>query len=147
MKSQAYVHVYLLLFRNQQLLLSLRQNTGYEDNKWSLVAGHQEVGESAMEALVREAYEEIGIKIDSKNLEALHVMHRKTNRENIDIFVKCTTWQGEIENKEPHKCGGLKFFDLNNFPANTVEYVKDAIRSALEKRIYSELGWEKAIAK
>jgi len=142
MKSKASVCVYLLLFKDQKILLSLRKNTGYEDNRWALVAGHQDVGESAMNSLIREAREEIGININLEDLEVLHVMHRKTDRENIDIFMKCKSWQGEIKNEEPHKCGGLKFFALHNLPENISEYNKFAIESALKKNSYSEVGWQ-----
>ena len=52
MKSKANVSAYLLLMQENQLLLSMRQNTGYEDNKWGLVSGHQEVGESATDTMI-----------------------------------------------------------------------------------------------
>ena len=41
-KLRSYVCVYLVLERDGKVLLSLRENTGYEDGKWSLVAGHAE---------------------------------------------------------------------------------------------------------
>ena len=64
----------------------LRQNTGYLDNYWSFPAGHVETGESATEGMIREAREELGIILSPDNLQVVHVMHRKTNRLNVDIF-------------------------------------------------------------
>ena len=140
-KSKANVAAYLLLVKDDKILLSLRQNTGYEDNKWSLVAGHQEVGESVMQAMVRETKEEIGIEIKIGNLKVLHVMHRNTNREYINIFLECRNWQGNVENKEPSKCGGLKFYSIDKLPNNIIPYVGEAIKMAFSGQIYSEIGW------
>jgi 8-oxo-dGTP pyrophosphatase MutT (NUDIX family) len=129
------------------VLLSLRENTGYEDGKWCLIAGHQEEGEAATEAMIREALEEIGIIINRRDLKPIHIMHRNTNREGIDIFFECDRWENTPENKEQDKSGGLKFFSLQELPDNMVEYVKEAIKSGMEGDCYSELGWkERAIA-
>ena len=123
-KLRSYVCVYLLLERDGKILLSLRKNTGYEDGKWSLVAGHAEEGETAREAMIREAMEETNITILLEDLEFAYVMDRKSpNRQNIDIFFKCLKYEGELRNSEPHKCGGLSFFDVNNLPENMLNYV------------------------
>lgn len=56
---------------------------------WSLVAGHVENGESATAAMIRETYEEIGITLSPDQIKVVHVMHRQTNRLNVDIFSDC----------------------------------------------------------
>ncbi len=145
MKAMTFVAVYLVLMRDNQVLMSLRENTGYADGQWSLVAGHQEVGEAASSAMVREAYEEAGIVIDESDLIPIHIMHRKTNREAVDIFFECHVWENVLENKEPHKCGGLKFFSLGDFPENTLSYVKEAIEMGKEGKFFSEQGWKETL--
>ena len=46
----------------REILLQLRQNTGYMDDHWEFAAGgHLEKGETFDEAMVREAKEELGI--------------------------------------------------------------------------------------
>lgn len=141
MKPKAYVNVYLFLLKDSKVLLSLRQNTGYEDHNWAPVSGNQELGESAMQAMIREAKEEIGVEIAEDNLRVVHTMHRKTNRENVDIFMMCSEWKGAIVNKEPHKCAGLEFYALNQLPSNIVNYVEVALKMWFSSKFYSELGW------
>ena len=140
-KAKAHVCVYLVLRKDDKVLLSQRQNTGYEDGNWGLVSGHSETSEPAMQALCREAFEEIGIKISPSDLEVIHVMHRKTEREDIDIFMHCNAWQGEITNKEPEKCGGLEFFSKDSFPKEMVGYVKRALENIELQKVYDEVGW------
>lgn len=141
MHQKANVNVYLVIVENNRVLLSLRENTGYEDGKWSLIAGNVEAGESVKQALVREAEEEVGIIIHPNDLSVLHVMHRKTDRENVDIFMSCLKWDKKIINAEPHKCGGLTYFDLNQLPENTIPYIVEVIQNLQRKSFYSEFGW------
>ncbi len=109
---------------------------------WCLVAGHVENGESATEGMIREAREEIGIDLYPDQIQVVHVMHRKTNRLNIDMFFDCTSWGSEIQNLEPEKCEKLEFFPLSSLPSNIVDYNETALRHILEGKFYSELGWK-----
>ena len=57
---------YVFLLRDgaagTEVLLQLRQNTGYMDDHWAAAAaGHVERGETAYDAARREALEEIGV--------------------------------------------------------------------------------------
>jgi len=140
-REGASVNAYLILKQEGKVLLHLRQNTGYCDGLWSLVAGHVEEGESATEGMIREAYEEIGIR--PSGLKVVHIMHRKTNRMNVDVFFECTSWDGRVENREPDKCGGLEFFSLNDLPLNIVDYNVLALNAIEQGCFYSEVGWDR----
>lgn len=74
--------VYLILWKREETLMLKRRNTGYCDRMYGLVAGHLGDGESALQALVREAQDEADIKININD-----VMHRQSNRFNIDLFL------------------------------------------------------------
>ena len=62
MRFQVVPAAYVFLLRGSEVLLQLRQNTGYRDGHWAAAAaGHVEHGESVLVAAVREAEEEIGL--------------------------------------------------------------------------------------
>lgn len=141
MVGNTSVNAYLILRQENNILLHLRKNTGYCDGMWGLVAGHVEDGESATEGMIREAKEEIGIALHSDQLQVVHIMHRRTNRLNIDVFFDCHSWQGEIRNCEPEKCEKLELFSFDSLPSNMVESNAVALKHVLEGNFYSEVGW------
>lgn len=144
---------YLVLIKDNKVLLQRRFNTGYEDGKYSMVAGHVDRGESFTQTIIREVKEEAGIELKREDLKAVHVMHRDSGEEypqdivedineRLDVFFTADKWAGEIENKEPHKCDDLSWFDLDNLPENIIHYVKQAIDCIKNKIFYSEHGWK-----
>lgn len=135
--------VYLILRQGGEVLLSLRKNTGWHDGEYSLPSGHLEGNETLVEAMSREAEEEIGIIVAPEDLQLVHVMHRKQpDQERIDFFFSATKWTGEPENKEPEKCGGLGWYKMSSLPTDIIPYIKRAIRKSLSGKMYSEHGWD-----
>ncbi|MDR0406703.1 MAG: NUDIX domain-containing protein [Holosporales bacterium] len=119
--------VYLVLENAQnKILLLKRLNTGYMDGFYSLVAGHIEAQEKPSKAIIREAYEEAGIKLHPDDVQLQHIMCRY-NVGVVDYFFKATHWEGMISNKEPEKCSELAFYALEALPENTVSYVREAL--------------------
>lgn len=132
--------VYLILIKNNKILLLRRQNTGYEDGKYGLPAGHLEDNETLKEGLKREVKEEIGIDI-AIDVNLVHIMHRRGQDIRIDFFFKVGKYEGDIENKEPEKCDDLSWFSLDALPNNIIPYIKQAIEKSQKKILYSEIGW------
>ena len=133
---------YLILIKNNKILLLRRFNTGYEDGNYSVVAGHLDGNETFIQTIIREAKEEAGINIKPENLEVVHMMHRRVpGEERIDCFIVADNWKGEPRIMEPHKCDDLSWFDLNNLPSNVIPYIRQAIDCILKKILYSEFGW------
>ena len=121
--------VHLFFIDDDRVLLLLRANTGYMDGYYSLVAGHIEPGESAVQAAVREAAEEAGVVIMPQDTEVVGVMHRKDGEERIDFFVRVHRWVGEPFNAESEKCSDLRWFQLGALPENIVPYVFRALQN------------------
>ena len=131
--------VYLILTKNNRILLSRRYNTGFFDGYYSFPAGHLDGGETLKQAMVREASEEIGIPLDLNDLELVHTLNRKMlNDERVDFFFTVKKWQGQPEIMEPDKCDDLAWFEFNGLPENTIPYIKQVIDSYLNNINYSE---------
>jgi len=133
--------VHLFLLRNGRVLLLRRFNTGYEDGNYSVVAGHLNGGETVAEAAIREAREEVGVAIHPDDVEVVGVMHRRSNDERIDFFVKITSWDGEPFNRESDKCDELLWCTLESLPHNTIPYVRQALENYRSGIWYEEFGW------
>lgn len=134
------VAVYLILHKDNEILLLLRDNTGFMDGRYSLVAGHVEAGETPSEAMIREAKEEANLDIQPEDLIPAMISYRNTpdNPTYVDFYFHCSHWQGEIHNNEPDKCAELKFFAQDSLPDNMVGYVRNVINH-LDKTTYLEL--------
>ena len=132
MRFQVVPAAYVLLRRSAdgaaQLLLQLRQGTGYMDGHWAAAAaGHVEAGESVLAAAVREAAEELGIDIDPADLVPLCAMHRTVAPhgpidERVDFFFECRGWTGEPRTQEADKSADLRWFDLARLPDPVVPH-------------------------
>jgi len=120
---------YLLMVRDEKLLLIRRQNSGFADGLLSLPAGHIEAGESIKDAMIREANEETGAIINPEDLQFIHVVYHHGDCLYVDFYWLCTKWTGEIYNKEPEKCSGLDFHPLADLPG---EEIAPNVLSALE---------------
>ena len=93
---------YLVLIKNNKILLQRRFNTGYEDGKYSFVAGHVDKGEAFTKAIIREVKEEAGITLQVEDLSVVHVMSRGSStvkdNERIDVFISSTAPLSKIIN-------------------------------------------------
>jgi 8-oxo-dGTP diphosphatase len=135
---------YLVIKKDNQILLLKRKNTGYEDGNYSVIAGHLEPGESFTSTIIREAKEEANVTITPQDIVQIFVQHRKANEnepERVDTYFIATSWQGTIENVEPHKCEELVWFDQDELPSNIIPCVKAALESINTHESYNEFGW------
>lgn len=133
---------YLVLKKGNKVLLSKRANSGYQDGKYGLVAGHIEGKELGTAAMVREAKEEAGIDIDPHKLQFVHVAHRlgldEVGQERIDLFYELDEWEGDVVNAEPEKCDDLSWFDIDQLPENILPFVKRVLTDISAGVNYSE---------
>lgn len=141
---------YVFLLRDgvagPEVLLQLRQGTGYMDDHWAAAAaGHVEQGETAVDAARREAVEEI----DVHDLDLQFVTSMQRTRggepidERIDFFFTARSWSGEPRIVEPAKCADLRWCRLDALPDPVVPHelsVLQAIRSGTAAP-YSTFGF------
>lgn len=82
---RSYSAVFPILLREgangREVLLHLRQNTGYMDGCWDFAgSGHVDENETARQAVARECLEELGITVDPADAEFVHLCHRGRRR-------------------------------------------------------------------
>jgi 8-oxo-dGTP pyrophosphatase MutT (NUDIX family) len=141
MRTTFPVTVHLFFIHENQILLARRFNTGYRDGEYSVPAGHLDGDETVIAAGMREATEEVGVEIETRDMIFSSVMHRTEDDERVDFFVQVHKWQGEIVNTEPDKCDDLRWVLLNELPDNTIPYVRKAIANHLNGIQFDEFGW------
>lgn len=131
-----------------QVLLQLRQNTGYMDEHWAAAAaGHVEQGETADQAAHREAAEEIGVT--DLDLAFITTMHRTQHAlwidERVDFFFQAWSWSGEPRVVEPTKCADLRWFPLAGLPDAVVPHERAVLQSLRSgtTTAYSTFGFER----
>lgn len=142
LRAKFFVTVHLLFFRENQILLLRRFNTGFEDGNYSVPAGHLDGGETIRMAAAREALEEVGVHINKREIAFATVMHRKSDEERVDFFPLIKAWDGKPFNTEPAKCDELRWCDVAALPENTIPYVKRAIQNLFDGVLFEEFGWE-----
>ena len=142
-RYKAIPAVFLILQKGSKVLLLRRFNTGYEDGTYIFPAGHIDEGETPIEAIIREAKEEIGVDISSEDLQFIHIQYRKgTDGARTDFYFSAKKWKGDPYNAEPNKCDEVGWFESTQLPENTLPYVKEMIHFLNEKQQYSAFGWE-----
>ncbi len=137
---------YVFLRRSGAVLLQLRHNTGYMDGYWTAgAAGHIELGETAVDAAIRESREELGVVIEPAGLSASTVMQRtdgtaEPREQRVDWFFVCDSWSGEPTILAPQKCAELAWFDLDALPDQVPDYERLALGAIREGRTSSLLS-------
>lgn len=131
------VHLVLRSASGELLLARRAYDSAFGAGLWHLPSGHLEPGETPVQALVREAHEELGVTVLAPRL--VHTMHHGTDDGGrVALFFEATRWMGEPTNREPAKCVGIRWFPSLVLPvSDMVPYVVVALRS---REPYSETG-------
>ena len=124
----------LLLQKENEILLSLRQNTGHHDGEYDLPGGHIEANEDIFEAMIREAKEEIGIDINREDLGIIHIYHI-FKKDCLKFVFRTLKYKNKVRNCEENVCKELKWFDINNLPNNIISGIEKEIEN-IKKGIY-----------
>ncbi|CAN5300371.1 hypothetical protein BH10PAT2_BH10PAT2_2660 [soil metagenome] len=134
--------VFCFFMQGDELLLILRNNTGWLDGHYSVPGGVKEPGETLSQAVIREAQEEVGLTVKPEDLFLAHIMHNfTTGAEWMGAFFIARDWSGTETLMEPHKHSEVRWAALSHLPENVSPYVLQAVEAAMQKMSYSEFGW------
>jgi len=137
-----YTAVYIIFRKAGKIAFVLRSNTDWMNGYYGLPAGKVEKNESFLAAAVREAKEEVGVKIVPANLKHLMTAHRiEPDSIWVDIFFTPLTYGGELYNAEPHVHSELAWLDPKKLPGNIVPAVRFYIDHIEAGDTYCQYGW------
>ncbi len=139
-----FIASYVIVRRGEKVACVLRSHTKWMNGYYTLPSGKVEWNENLLECAKREAFEEIGITVELKDIRHVHTMHRFTGHENshwIDVFFEVDKYEGEPYNAEPHMHSELAWLDPQSLPDNIVPNVKFALQQINLGNSYSQFGW------
>ena len=133
-----------LIIKQDNKILLLFRNDGffsYGGGWWVIPAGHIEHCETAKQAAIREAKEELNIDIEEKDIEFAHVMSNLASKEEcFDFFFIINKYRGIIRNCEEDKCVEMRYMSIEEIKntKNIVTTTNIALNSIFEGKKYSE---------
>jgi 8-oxo-dGTP pyrophosphatase MutT (NUDIX family) len=130
-----------------RLLVGLRSDkVGVSPEMWAVPCGSREFDESAQDAIVREAYEELGIKV--KGLRQVHIGDvLNSYGPTTALYFTAESFDGEIVNREPELCRELVWVEPGEaLPVPFVEHVEIVLATIAAGApsglpAYSVIGW------
>ncbi len=143
-RTKTRIAVYLIGTKNNKILLGKRINAQHMNEHWSLPAGHVFEGESASNAMIREAYEECGIHLKNENFTIIGALHQFSDPyDYVNYIFKVDMSDFQIINMEPDKCEELAFFDINQLPQPIAPYIQEIITTSVHATIpwITEIGF------
>lgn len=132
-----------LLCKGDSVLFVERINASFGNGMYSLVGGKIEAGESVLQGIVREIYEEVGLRVQAADAQLVHLFCRKGASE--DVVAACFKIDisnlPEPYNKEPLKHRVINFFTYDSLPENILPMHKKALECIQQAVLYSEDGY------
>lgn len=117
-KNRPKVSCDLIVEKNGKILMGKRGNIAGR-GEWAFPGGHLEFGEMVEEGARRELKEETGlIPIEMQLLGILNDFSLVKEQVNhyIRFVFKVSDFEGKLQNEEPEKCEGWKWFGKGSLP-------------------------------
>ncbi|MBV9024867.1 MAG: NUDIX domain-containing protein [Streptomycetaceae bacterium] len=139
------VDLFMLLQREEDGRVLLLERTGdtYASGQLCPVSGHLEEGETALAGAIREAEEEVGVRIDPADVVFAHLIHHRNpeGQGRIGIALVTHRWEGTAYNREPGKHARLVWADPAAPPPRCVPYVAALLAAIVAGAPCSLHGW------
>lgn len=109
----------IMLIRHETILLGKRINTETALNTWAYPGGRMDYGETPIDGIIRETFEETGLIIDPKKVRFIGYQNEPfpdQKKHYVNLVHMCSDFKGEPELKEPDKCAEWNWFDPFDLP-------------------------------
>lgn len=121
--------------RNEVLLVRRASNAIIDAGMWSRPGGKIEIGETAINGVEREVFEETNIRVRvTQNLGYTETIAPGNSQHWIALSFAARYISGEVKNLEPDKHDEVRWFPLTDLPPNLTEYTKESIQKCLEQQ-------------
>ena len=141
MEKEKFLSAVYMIIKNKEgkVLLQRRQGTKLWPGFLALPAGHIDEGENAIDAVIREAKEELDITITEDDIIDSFVANRrnKSLKPYFDVYFEISSYEGTIKINEPDKCSELRWCDMNNLPEDMVDFEIEAIKNRQQGIMFS----------
>jgi ADP-ribose pyrophosphatase YjhB (NUDIX family) len=118
---------YMVLRKNEDIMLLRRKRTG----NYSFPAGHIEAGETPKTGAIREALEEVGVKINPENSDLIHQFRHQEDQEGksfVDFyFFEARIWEGDPQVMEKEVHDRVVWANINGLPPNMSSNIREII--------------------
>ncbi|AWN24623.1 NUDIX hydrolase [Deinococcus irradiatisoli] len=127
-----------LLEREGKILLARRSNVSYGNGLWGLPGGHVEDDETLVQAAAREAFEEVGVRLDPAALTLLG-MTRYVDASGeevvrgLDAFYLATRWKGQPYPAQ--ECSEVGWFSPDALPPDCLPWLGKVMQTHLAERV------------
>jgi 8-oxo-dGTP diphosphatase len=143
-RDQFPVVVHVLLWRQTQLFLLRRAQTGFMDGWYGLPGGHQQAGESVLDAAHRECEEESGVR--ATVLRPVCVLpYRSATHQGLNFVFEgreeSGDWSGDARCAEPDLFDASGWYVPEAMPARTTPWITDVIALRARGEWFREYHW------
>jgi len=117
-----------IFIQDRKILLIKRKHQPFK-GQWALPGGFVEYGETTEDAVIREMFEETGLKTKIRHLVGVYSdPHRDTRGHTVSVVYSLEICNGEM--KSGNDAADVDFFDVNELPSLSFDHaqiIKDAI--------------------
>ena len=129
--------VFVVLERDGKIFMLRRSNTGWADGMWTIPAGHIDPGQTAVEAIQVEAWEEAKVRIEPEDLEFIHSHYVFDAYAN--YYFKALKWEGEPTLGEPHLASESGWFAYDALPTDTIMHVQQMLADVKKGKFFGDM--------
>lgn len=130
----------VVIIKDGMTLLAKRKGA-YARGAWGSMGGHVEFGESPIEAVKREAQEELGIEIGNITFVTCMNMIRE-GKHYLDVSFTAEIISGQPTIMEPDKIEEIGWYPLDSLPSPLFEPVRVVLEALKSGKMYFEVREE-----
>ena len=134
-KKFPMVGIGVLIFKGEKILIGKRKGS-HGEGEYAFPGGHLEYLETIKDCARRETFEETGVEIKNIRFQFLANVRKYKPKHYLHVGVIADYKSGKVQLKEPEKCEGWDWYNLNNLPKPLFWMAKLAIDAYKTKRIY-----------